>query len=79
MSEYLTLALRVFSLFFCLVVDLVGLEMLLLLLIVLVIFLLRRFSPQIYDFVIVKMTSLWYKEVLSRLPVGAKGFNDGER
>lgn len=48
-------------------------EMLLLLLLVVIVVLLRRFSPQIYDFVIVKMTSLWYKEVLSRLPVDAKG------
>ena len=32
----------------------------------------RKFSPQIYDFVIVSMTSVWYKEVLTRLPKGAR-------
>ncbi len=37
-----------------------------------VVALLRRFSPQVYDFVIVKMTSVWYREVLTRVPEGAR-------
>ena len=32
-----------------------------------VLFLVRRYSPEIYDIVIVKMTAIWYKTVLSRL------------
>jgi SAM-dependent methyltransferase len=51
--------------------------MLLLVVVAAAVWLLRRFSPQIYDFVIVKMTSLWYREVLTRLPQGARVLDIG--
>lgn len=39
--------------------------------------LVRRFSPEIYDVIIVKMTSTWYRAVLRRLPVGARVLDVG--
>ena len=41
------------------------------------IILIRKFSPEIYDIVIVKMTSKWYKTVLERLPQGARVLDIG--
>merc|ERR1711991_133864 len=50
---------------------------LLLVVLALVVYLCRRFSPQIYDAVIVKMTALWYKEVLLRVPAKARVLDIG--
>jgi len=41
------------------------------------VFLARRFSPEIYDIVIVKMTSVWYRAVLSRLSSHARVLDIG--
>lgn len=35
------------------------------------------FSPQVYDWVILHMTKMWYKELISRLPVGARVLDVG--
>lgn len=43
-----------------------SLMVLLIVVLVLIIWLCRRYSPLIYDLVIVKMTSVWYREVLQR-------------
>ena len=39
--------------------------------------LINRLSPLIYDIVIVKMTALWYRSVLDRLPRGARVLDIG--
>ena len=39
--------------------------------------LINRLSPLIYDIVIVKMTALWYRSVLDRLPRGARVLDVG--
>ena len=44
--------------------------MLLLVLLAVIVLLMRKFSPQIYDFVIVHMTAVWYKDVILRLAKG---------
>ena len=41
------------------------------------ILLIRRFTPEIYDVIIVKMTSVWYREVLRRLPEKARVLDVG--
>jgi ubiquinone/menaquinone biosynthesis C-methylase UbiE len=44
---------------------------------VVAVILIRKFSPEIYDMIIVKMTSKWYKTVLQRLPEGARVLDIG--
>lgn len=51
--------------------------MLLLVVLVVLVWLSRRFSPQIYDMVICSMTSVWYGHVLGRLDPGSRVLDVG--
>ena len=42
-----------------------------------VLFLVRRYAPEIYDILIIKMTEVWYKEVLEKLDEGSRVLDIG--
>lgn len=44
---------------------------------IVVLVLVRKFSPEIYDIIIVKMTSTWYRTVLTRLKRGSRVLDIG--
>lgn len=42
-----------------------------------ILFLVRRYSPEIYDLLIIRMTEVWYKNVLDRLDNKARVLDIG--